>query len=183
MSELKSLSRLPLSLSTCSQDSCTLAIIFKATEEMSGTAACLWCALDQEVQGKRSVRTTHKMNLVLLCYVCTSCQGNLAVECSAGFWSSSWSIAVFPMWLHGGGGLITIYDTIQQLFLFHNPFLLSPSFLSPKKKNKTFNECWSHRAYAKNPIIPPGQWRTSILLLRSCGRYSVSTLFCLGFGS
>lgn len=55
------------------------------------------------------------------------------------------------MWLGGEEGeLITIYDAIQQLFIFHNPFLLSPSFLPPKKNTLLNVDTTKHME--NNPI-------------------------------
>lgn len=55
------------------------------------------------------------------------------------------------MWLGGEEGeLITIYDAIQQLCIFHNPFLLSPSFLPPKKKTLLNVDTTKHME--NNPI-------------------------------
>lgn len=94
--------QVPQKASTFSQYLFTaLATIFKASKEISETAAYLWCALDHRFKKKKTweLFTMWIWYLILLCTVCTSCQGNPAVECFAGTWSCSWNIAVFPVWL------------------------------------------------------------------------------------
>lgn len=128
--------QVPQKASTFSQYLFTaLATIFKASKEISETAAYLWCALDHRFKKKKRENYSQCESDIWFCFALSAPLAKVILLWNAllepdhvpeilQFSLCDWAGRIFFFF--------TICDTIQQLFLFMNPFLLSSPFLKIK---------------------------------------------------